>query len=103
MESLKLKRFHGIVKVSGIVLCAAGVTVLALYQGPKLKSFVRHLPFHHANRVDIRRASIWETSCLQHDIHSASLGFGIWACQSLAEIRLNILGHEQLTVLVLAM
>ena len=52
MKSLKIKRFHWIVKVSGIVLCAAFGTVLLLYQGPKPKSFVHHPVFHHASRVD---------------------------------------------------
>ncbi|KAI5009612.1 hypothetical protein ZWY2020_011749 [Hordeum vulgare] len=42
MESLQLKSYHGIVKVSGIVICVAGVTVLALCQGPELKSIVHH-------------------------------------------------------------
>lgn len=47
MESLNLKRFHGIAKVSGVVFCIAGVIVLAFYQGPELKSFNHHRLFHH--------------------------------------------------------
>ncbi|XP_062184694.1 WAT1-related protein At5g64700-like [Phragmites australis] len=47
MESLNLKRFHGIAKVSGVVFCVAGVIVLAFYQGLELKSFNHHRLFHH--------------------------------------------------------
>ncbi|KAG8099808.1 hypothetical protein GUJ93_ZPchr0013g34057 [Zizania palustris] len=39
MESLRLKKLHGNVKAAGILLCIAGVAVLALYQGPMLRSF----------------------------------------------------------------
>ncbi|XP_047083348.1 WAT1-related protein At5g64700-like [Lolium rigidum] len=45
MESLKLKKFHGKVKIAGILLCIAGVTVLALYDGPMLESFNHHRLF----------------------------------------------------------
>lgn len=38
METLKLRSVHGIAKACGILLCVAGVIVLALYQGPQLKS-----------------------------------------------------------------
>lgn len=38
METLKLRSVHGIAKASGILLCVAGVIVLALYQGTQLKS-----------------------------------------------------------------
>jgi NADH:ubiquinone oxidoreductase subunit 4 (subunit M) len=46
MESLKLKRFHGVAKVFGVVFCIAGVIVLAFYQGPEIKSFNHHHLFH---------------------------------------------------------
>ncbi|KAM0900930.1 hypothetical protein ACQ4PT_020317 [Festuca glaucescens] len=75
MESLKLKRFHGIVKVSGIVLCAAGVTVLALYQGPKLKSFI-HPVFHHASRVDTHPSRSWILGILLQSL--ATVMFAPW-------------------------
>jgi hypothetical protein len=45
MESLKLKKFHGKVKIAGILLCIAGVTVMALYDGPMLESFNHHRLF----------------------------------------------------------
>lgn len=76
MESLKLKRFHGIVKVSGIVLCAAGVTVLALYQGPKLKSFIHHPVFHHASQVDAHPARSWILGILLQSFATAM--FALW-------------------------
>lgn len=76
MESLKLKRFHGIVKVSGIVLCAAGVTVLALYQGPKLKSFIHHPVFHHASQVDAHPARSWILGILLQSFATAM--FTLW-------------------------
>ncbi|KAF8669098.1 hypothetical protein HU200_051422 [Digitaria exilis] len=50
METLKLRSVHGIAKASGILLCVGGVVVLALYQGPELKSMNHHqLLQHHAN------------------------------------------------------
>lgn len=38
MESVNVKRWHGVVKASGILLCIAGVAILAFYEGPVLKS-----------------------------------------------------------------
>lgn len=76
MESLKLKRFHGIVKVSGIVLCAVGVTVLALYQGPELKSFIHHPLFHHISRVDAHPSRNWILGILLQSLATAM--FALW-------------------------
>ncbi|CAL4975928.1 unnamed protein product [Urochloa decumbens] len=47
METLNLKRIHGIAKVCGILFSLAGVIVLAFYQGPEMKSFNHHHLFHH--------------------------------------------------------
>nr|CAB3458138.1 unnamed protein product [Digitaria exilis] len=50
LATLKLRSVHGIAKASGILLCVGGVIVLALYQGPELKSMNHHqLLQHHAN------------------------------------------------------
>jgi hypothetical protein len=38
MESVNMKRLHGIAKTTGILLCIAGVVILAFYEGPVLKS-----------------------------------------------------------------
>uniref|UniRef100_A0ACD5YW40 Uncharacterized protein n=2 Tax=Avena sativa TaxID=4498 RepID=A0ACD5YW40_AVESA len=76
MESLKLRRFHGILKVSGIVLCAAGVTVLALYQGPKFKSFVHHPLFHHPSRADAHPSRNWILGILLQSL--AAVMFALW-------------------------
>uniref|UniRef100_A0A0D9V1U5 WAT1-related protein n=1 Tax=Leersia perrieri TaxID=77586 RepID=A0A0D9V1U5_9ORYZ len=51
MESLNLKRIHGIAKVSGVVFCIVGVIVLAFYQGPELKSFNHHHLLDRKNNV----------------------------------------------------
>ncbi|TVU34044.1 hypothetical protein EJB05_15868, partial [Eragrostis curvula] len=53
MESLNLKRFHGITKVFGVVFCIAGVIVLAFYHGPELKSFNHHHLFHHISNSSV--------------------------------------------------
>lgn len=45
MESMKLKKLHGNIKVAGILFCVAGVTVLAFYEGPMFKSFNHHRLF----------------------------------------------------------
>ncbi|KAG2598269.1 hypothetical protein PVAP13_5KG353600 [Panicum virgatum] len=49
METLNLKRFHGIAKICGILFSLAGVIVLAFYQGPEMKSFNHHHLFHHVS------------------------------------------------------
>uniref|UniRef100_K3XRW6 WAT1-related protein n=1 Tax=Setaria italica TaxID=4555 RepID=K3XRW6_SETIT len=49
IESLNMKRFQGIVKVTGIVFCFAGVIVLAFYQGPEMKSFNHHRLLHQTS------------------------------------------------------
>lgn len=50
METLNLRTSHGMAKASGILLCVGGVIVLALYQGPALKSPNHHqLLSHHAS------------------------------------------------------
>lgn len=33
-----MKKWHGVAKASGILLCIAGVAILAFYEGPTLKS-----------------------------------------------------------------
>ncbi|CAL4949332.1 unnamed protein product [Urochloa decumbens] len=47
LETLNLKRIHGIAKVCGILFSLAGVIVLAFYHGPEMKSFNHHHLFHH--------------------------------------------------------
>lgn len=59
MESLNLKRSHGVGKVSSLVLCSIGVTVLALYQGPELKSFIHHHLFHRTSHDDTNSSRKW--------------------------------------------
>jgi hypothetical protein len=49
METLNLKRFHGIAKAAGVLFSTAGVTVLAFYQGPAFRSFIHHTAFSHHN------------------------------------------------------
>ncbi|KQK15945.1 WAT1-related protein At5g64700 [Brachypodium distachyon] len=49
MESMKLKKLHGNVKVAGIIFCIAGVTVLAFYEGPMFKSFNHHRFVQHGS------------------------------------------------------
>ncbi|CAL4949337.1 unnamed protein product [Urochloa decumbens] len=52
-ESLNMKRFQGIVKVTGVVFCFAGVIVLAFYQGPEMKSFNHHRLLHHTSNSHV--------------------------------------------------
>ncbi|KAJ3671405.1 hypothetical protein LUZ60_007484 [Juncus effusus] len=52
MEVVKLRKPTGIVKVLGIILCLAGVLVLAFYEGPHLKSInPDHLPILQGSSV----------------------------------------------------
>ncbi|KAJ4749967.1 WAT1-related protein [Rhynchospora pubera] len=49
METVTLKKLKGIVKIFGVLLCLAGVIVLAFYEGPSLKSVNHHRPFLHGS------------------------------------------------------
>ncbi|KAL5222596.1 hypothetical protein ABZP36_027309 [Zizania latifolia] len=49
METLNLKRIHGIAKVSGVLFSIAGVIILAFYQGPELKSLSFQHPSNQMN------------------------------------------------------
>ncbi|KAJ4820901.1 WAT1-related protein [Rhynchospora pubera] len=49
MERVTLKKISGIAKILGVVLCLAGVIVLAFYEGPNLKSISHHHPFLHGS------------------------------------------------------
>ena len=42
MEPLKLKSRSGIVKLLGILFCATGIMIIALYKGPQLSSLNHH-------------------------------------------------------------
>ncbi|KAJ4760786.1 WAT1-related protein [Rhynchospora pubera] len=42
METMNLKRWHGVAKASGILLCVVGVAILAFYEGPTFKSINHH-------------------------------------------------------------
>uniref|UniRef100_A0A0D9V1U6 WAT1-related protein n=1 Tax=Leersia perrieri TaxID=77586 RepID=A0A0D9V1U6_9ORYZ len=76
MESLKLKMCHGVIKVSGVVFCAVGVTVLALYQGPDLKSFINHRLFPHANSAGTHSPRNWILGILLQSL--ATLMWALW-------------------------
>ncbi|KAF3326248.1 WAT1-related protein [Carex littledalei] len=51
MESLKLKRLHGVLKASGILLCILGVVILAFYKGTVLDSINHHHLLHNKKTV----------------------------------------------------
>ncbi|KAJ3682479.1 hypothetical protein LUZ60_015052 [Juncus effusus] len=48
METLIIKRIHGMAKVAGVVLCLAGVIVLAFYVGPAIHPLNHHRLFHQS-------------------------------------------------------
>ncbi|CAO2165161.1 unnamed protein product [Urochloa humidicola] len=77
MESLNLKRSHGVVKVCGLVLCSIGVTVLALYQGPELKSFVHHRLFHHTSHDGTNSSKKWILGVILQSFAAAM--WALWA------------------------
>ncbi|KAJ4745438.1 WAT1-related protein [Rhynchospora pubera] len=58
METLNLKRIHGFLKATGVLLCFTGVVVLAFYSGPELKPINHHhLNLYHAKTSNIPRSS----------------------------------------------
>lgn len=46
---MKPTRFHGKVKFAGILFCVAGVSVLAFYSGPMLRSLNHHHLFQNGS------------------------------------------------------
>ena len=52
MEHVKLKSWSGVAKLTGVVLCLAGVLVIALYAGPSLSPVNHHHAFaSHGSRL----------------------------------------------------
>ncbi|KAJ3682480.1 hypothetical protein LUZ60_015053 [Juncus effusus] len=52
METLKLRRIHGMAKAIGVMLCLAGVVVIALYVGPAIHPFNHNSLFHQSGNSD---------------------------------------------------
>ncbi|KAJ1690870.1 hypothetical protein LUZ63_015025 [Rhynchospora breviuscula] len=46
METLNLRKSHGIAKAAGVVLCLAGVGLIAFYMGPEIPPLNHHKLFH---------------------------------------------------------
>ncbi|KAL6597833.1 hypothetical protein ACP70R_046638 [Stipagrostis hirtigluma subsp. patula] len=92
METLNLNRTHGIVKVSGLVLCSIGVVVLALYLGPELKLFIHHDLFHHTSHTGTNSSRKWILGIVLQSF--ADLMWALWAVlqgQLLAEYPSKVL------------
>ncbi|XP_017697585.2 WAT1-related protein At5g64700 [Phoenix dactylifera] len=49
-ETIKLKRLSGMMKVSGVLLCLAGILEMAFYKGPHFKPLNHHHLLGHGNR-----------------------------------------------------
>ncbi|KAK3164516.1 hypothetical protein QOZ80_1AG0020300 [Eleusine coracana subsp. coracana] len=77
MESLNLWKFHGLVKMSGIVLCSVGVVVLGLYQGPELKSFIHYHHFHYTSHDDANSSRKWILGTFLQSL--AAVMWALWA------------------------
>ena len=87
METLKLRSVHGIAKASGILLCVGGVIVLALYQGPELKSMNHHqLLEHHASAAAAHAHSNQEWAL---GIFLMTTSVVIWSFWTVKQVRIN--------------
>nr|XP_029122815.1 WAT1-related protein At5g64700 isoform X2 [Elaeis guineensis] len=77
IETIKIKKLQGIAKVSGLVLCLAGILTMAFYKGPQLKSFHHHhLLGHEASQTD-RGHSKWALGTLLMTISTTALSLWI--------------------------
>jgi hypothetical protein len=87
METLNLKRFHGIAKASGVLFSIAGVIVLAFYQGPAFRSFIHHNPFHHTSNfhagVTAHPKRVWIFG-----IFLTTLSTTAWALWTVLQVRM---------------
>jgi len=89
METLKLRSVHGIAKASGILLCVGGVIVLALYQGPELKSMNHHqLLEHHASAAAAAHAH-YSSKEWALGIFLMTTSVVIWSFWTVKQVRIN--------------
>ncbi|CAL5097396.1 unnamed protein product [Urochloa decumbens] len=79
MEHVKLKSWSGVAKLTGVVLCLAGVLVIALYAGPSLSPVTHHRAFaSHASSgpsgADVTRGCVGQMDVpdgpCRHDVVS---------------------------------
>ncbi|XP_022132850.1 WAT1-related protein At5g64700-like isoform X2 [Momordica charantia] len=74
MEKVNLRKASGMAKVGGIMLCIAGVAVLAFYKGPYMKPFFNYHLFQTHQKSHLSSNKTWIIGCFMHLITSILLG-----------------------------
>ncbi|XP_010930710.1 WAT1-related protein At5g64700 [Elaeis guineensis] len=77
IESIKVKRLHGVAKVLGLILCLAGILTMAFYKGPQLKSFNHHHLLGHGTSQSDQGHSKWALGILLMTISTIALSLWI--------------------------
>nr|XP_023888267.1 WAT1-related protein At5g64700-like isoform X3 [Quercus suber] len=80
MEKVTLRTIPGIAKVAGMIVCMAGVMILAFYNGPQMKPLIHHpLIGYHNNQDQQLHASSgkhWTLGCFL--LFISIICWGLW-------------------------
>ncbi|XP_022132853.1 WAT1-related protein At5g64700-like [Momordica charantia] len=76
MEKVNMRKASGMAKVGGILLCIAGVAVLAFYKGPYMKPFFNYHLFQTHQKSHLSNSNkTWIIGCFMLLIASILIGF----------------------------
>ncbi|KAG7034426.1 WAT1-related protein, partial [Cucurbita argyrosperma subsp. argyrosperma] len=71
----RIRKASGMAKVGGIIVCIAGVAVLAFYKGPYMKPFFKHHLFE-AHESHVSSPKTWILGCFL--LLFACISWGLW-------------------------
>ncbi|XP_022977911.1 WAT1-related protein At5g64700-like [Cucurbita maxima] len=75
MEEVKIRKASGMAKVGGIIVCIAGVAVLAFYRGPYIKPFF-HYHLFETHESHVSSPKTWIFGCFL--LLFACISWGLW-------------------------
>ncbi|KAL4644070.1 hypothetical protein ACB092_02G136700 [Castanea dentata] len=80
MEKVTMRTNPGIAKVAGLIVCMAGVIILAFYNGPQMKPLIHHPLFGHHNNQDhqlhVSSGKNWTLGCFL--LFISIICWGLW-------------------------
>lgn len=75
-----MRTIPGIAKVAGLIVCMAGVMILAFYNGPQTKPLIHHPLFGHHNNQDhqlhVSSGKNWTLGCFL--LFISIICWGLW-------------------------
>ncbi|XP_022132855.1 WAT1-related protein At5g64700-like isoform X2 [Momordica charantia] len=76
MEKVNIRKTSGMAKVGGIVLCIAGVAVLAFYKGPYMKPLFNYHLFQTHQKSHLSSHKTWIIGCFF--LLVSCISWGLW-------------------------